>query len=71
VEVQTGLLDEDQLMQQYFNQNSHNQAQEQKELAQQMGQMRMLREEAGDMARDMQNNVEQASIAHKGISIIA
>jgi flagellar hook-length control protein FliK len=71
VEVQTGLLSDDQLMQQYFSQDNHNGAQEQNERAQHMGRMRLLRGEAASVARDMQSDVEQASIAQTGISIIA
>jgi flagellar hook-length control protein FliK len=70
VEVQTG-MPEEQLSQQPFDQQRHNEARRQNELAQHLGRMRQMREESGVLAQEMQDGVEQARIAREGISIIA
>ncbi|MGE4262920.1 MAG: flagellar hook-length control protein FliK [Desulfovibrio sp.] len=70
LEVQTGLASR-QDQQAAFNADQHNQAQERQELSRLFSQLRMMRDDFGDMAPDMQNMHMQAILADQGLHIIA
>jgi len=70
LEVQTGLTSR-QDQQASFNADQHNQAQERQELSRMFSQLRMMRDEPGGMAPDMQNTHVQAILADQGLHIIA
>jgi len=70
LEVQTGLASR-QDQQAAFNADQHNQAQENQELSRLFSQLRMMRDDFGDMAPDMQNMHMQAILADQGLHIIA
>ena len=54
-----------------FSADQHNQAQERQELSRIFSHMRMLRNEGGDVARDMHNEGMQAILADRGLHIVA
>jgi len=70
LEVQAGLTSR-QDQQAAFNADQHNQAQERQELSRLFSQLRMMRDDFGDMAPDMQNMQMQAILADQGLHIIA
>ncbi len=70
LEVQTGLSGSGG-QQAQFSADQHNQAQERQELSRIFSQLRMLRSEGGDVARDMQNDGMQAILAERGLHIVA
>jgi flagellar hook-length control protein FliK len=70
LEVQTGLASR-QDQQAAFNADQHNQARERQELSRLFSQLRMMRDDFGDMAPDMQNMHMQAILADQGLHIIA
>jgi len=70
LEVQAGLTSR-QDQQTAFNADQHNQAQERQELSRLFSQLRMMRDDSGDMALDMQNMHMQAILADQGLHIIA
>ena len=70
LEVQTGLSGGGG-QQAQFSADQHNQAQERQELSRMFSQLRMLRNEGGDVARDMQNDGMQAILAERGLHIVA
>lgn len=70
LEVQAGLTSR-QDQQAAFNADQHNQAQERQELSRLFSQLRMMRDDGGDVALDMQNVHMQAILADQGLHIIA
>ncbi len=70
LEVQAGLTS-NQEKQTAFSADQHNQAQERQELSRLFSQLRMMRDDGGDMAPDMQNMHMQAILADQGLHIVA
>ena len=70
LEVQAGLTSR-QDQQAAFNADQHNQAQERQELSRLFSQLRMMRDDAGDVALDMQDMHMQAILADQGLHLIA
>ncbi len=70
LEVQTGLSG-GAGQQAQFSADQHNQAQERQELSRIFSQLRMLRADGSDVARDMHNEGVQAIIAERGLHIVA
>jgi len=71
LEVQTGLAGGQNQQQATFNADQHNQAQQRQEMNKLFTQMRLLRQDSGDVAHEMQNQSMQAILADRGLHIVA